>query len=223
MTIFTALRKGLAVAAALAALCLMSGGTNTARAESLIPELESIVSNGTDFTWTYSVLLTGNSRLDLTNQTGGPFDNFGVIYDFAGYVANSFTFLTGNGTVATDWALTTQNSGPVPDLVSLPFPDNASIPNLVYEYTNADKVVEGQKEGVLRFTARSIFGGQKLGSYSFQDTKTSPFADDGTRGFGGGTVVVPVPEPASLAMVGLGLIGIPGLMFVQRRRRAANA
>ncbi len=212
MTIFAALRKGLAVAAAIAALTV---GNVKVHADTIFPDLASVDANGDGtFTWNYNVFLSGGSALDTSKGR-----QYMVIYDFEGYVPGTISFAEVVGD-PNDWSFSDEAFSTVPDNLTV---SDTSVPNLVLDYTGDTRIgtTGSPPQSILLgvLSAFSTIGQTKVGDFTSQDVLQATNSLQQTIG----PVLVPVPEPASLAMVGLGLIGIPGLMFVQRRRRAANA
>lgn len=168
---------------------VMLFGVGTAPA-GLLPTLVTVNSDGSNFRWSYAIVLPTDSEL----RNGDYFS----IYDFAGFVSGSDVAPSG-------WSFSTANVGPVPPGV-LPT-DDAAKPNLTWTYTGPTLNV-GQI-GLGNFMATS----------SYQDRAESFFtarthrASDGKRDTnitytdvpvpGGGGVNV--PEPATLLMAGVGL------------------
>jgi hypothetical protein len=203
--------KLLACCAALSALA--AGAASAA----VIPTLEGVVDNGTDFTFTYQGTLSADAGLDNTSRL--------VIFDFLGYVDGSVFSPFANVVASTE--LVTLGLTTIPGQV-----DDPTLQNLVFRFTGAPFRVSGGPYAEIDFTglsARSIFGGLGEDTFAAITVKNNPDNTPGGAGtpiFDQGFVTVPaaqavVPEPAAWALMIMGF-GAAGAML-RRRREMAGA
>jgi hypothetical protein len=186
----------------LLALAVVAGLGQTARA-GLIPAAVTVTPDGTNFRFTYSVVLP----TDYTLKAGDYF----TVYDFHGLVA-------GTNSQPSNWTFSSPMTGPTPPHI-LPT-DSASVENLSWTYTGAN--ISGQI-GLGNFWALSTFGGQMDGDFTSFDhsasagravgniTETSiPDPRSGS--------VSETPEPATLALFAAAL-PLFGLYRLARRKK----
>lgn len=190
--------------APLAAVGLMALAGGTASA-GLLPTSVTVFPDGDNFRWQYAIVLPTDSQL----KTGDYF----TIYDFNGFVPGTDVAPDAN------WSFTTMMVGPTPPSV-LPF-DDPSKPNLSWQY-NGPTIDVGQT-GLGNFMANSLYQERTESHFTARTHRSSDGKVD--TNITSTDVPVPggdvqVPEPATLALAGLGL-PLLGLAF--RRKKTAVA
>lgn len=181
----------------------------------LLPVSVSVQPEAGNFRWTYSVVLPTDMRL----QSGDYF----TIYDFGGYVPGSANVTSPypDDSASSFWSVSTNNVGPTPALLNPT--DNPNISNVTWTY-NGPTIPSGQLT-LGNFAATSMF----------QDSQTSSFTATNPRSVDGvpdsnitetltptGQVMPPppgVPEPATLALAGLGLPLVGAARWIRRKIR----
>ena len=204
-------RKWIARLFATAAIAL-TASVNSAQA-GLLPVSVTVQPEAGNFSWTYSVVLPTNVSL----QAGDYF----TIYDFAGYIKGSATVTSAypSASNASNWSVAVNAIGVTPPHLN-PV-DNPSIPSLTWTY-NGPTIPTGQVT-LGNFTAESLYS--QSGSSYF--TASTVRAIDGQNDSNITTTLVPIgtsttsptPEPATLALAGLGLPFLGFARLIRRKKR----
>jgi hypothetical protein len=197
-----------------AALCVSTGAN-----ASIIPVLDSVTADGSDFLYSYHATLSGDQGLTAGSEL--------VIFDFAGYVPGSIfapsPFITTSVVPVANF--NTATGGVQTNAV---YADDPGIMDLVFTYNGPDFHTTGGPFTdivIPGLTAVSTFGGVGVDGFSSRAIKNTGLATVGTVAFNNGAVGVPtpggVPEPASWALMILGFGGVGATL--RRRRSVAMA
>lgn len=171
----------------------------------LLPVSATVQNDGGNYRYTYGVVLTSDSTL----HTG----DFFTVYNFPGLVS-------GSNVQPADFAFSTSVGGGTPNGITTTSDPNGT--NLTWTYTGADTVT-GQL-GLGNFSAISTNAASDTNTnfagttHRQIDGQPDSNITDTTGPTGGTPPVAGVPEPASLALVG---IGLPLFGFFFRRRAVA--
>lgn len=169
----------------------------------LLPTSVTQIPEAGNFRWTYAIVLPTDMKL----QSG----NYFTIYDFKGYIAGSESAPDG-------WTFNSAKAGPTPDRLNPN--DDPNIPNLTWTY-HGPEIPSGQL-GLGNFWALSNTDQTEDSFFTAVTNRTSDGQIDKNitatvvpKGPDGG---IATPEPATLALAGLG-VPLLGLARIVRRRK----
>jgi hypothetical protein len=183
-------------------------GLSSAAHASLMPVLNTVTLIGTDYEFSYSATLTGD--------TGLAEDDVLVIFDFGGYVDGSISAGIYAGSIDAYVEFTSPLTPP-PGYV-----DDPTIVNLVFKWIDAlpFNALGGPFQDVdfAGLTARSISSDTRIDGYAAITTINNGAAV-GLPAFDQGPVAVPVPEPSERATGVLMMLafGVAGATLRTRR------
>jgi hypothetical protein len=206
-------RRTLATIASSLLLTLASHGAAQA---TLIPTLDSVAPNGSNFLWTYDFALAFDQ-----NATGGPAQSvnpvtlaaatgdFLTIYDFRGFVSGT-CFAPGG------WTCQTQAIGFTPD-TQIPA-DSAGLTNL--SFTRTGTTLAGPIPDLGDFGAQSLFDTTVAGTFTSRGTRNEgPLVGTKIDSVGQVAIPSPVPEPATLLLLGSTMAGLGVVLRRQRPKK----
>ncbi len=175
----------------LAIACLFGILGVAAAHANVIPSFVSAAPGSTTTLWSYTI----NVTVDQEVHSG----DFFTIYDFGSIIPFSNVQPAG-------WVFSTSLTGVTPPK-TLP-PDNPALLNLTWTYTGST-ALSGGPIGPFQVQIAGIQTGTRSSYFAAQGTKITdpPFTTIGNVG----AIVVPVPEPSTIALIigtgGLGLVG----------------
>jgi hypothetical protein len=171
--------------------------------------------SGSDFMWSYEISLNNQEQLVSGNyatcQGGVACGTFYTVYDFAGFV-NVVT--AGPHALPSNWGYVVNANGITPS-GQIINNDDPSTENITFIYNGPPSVQQGPISNLQGFNILSSLGtSNPNGVFSYQLQRiANPSASDQGQGpiTVPGLVAVPLsaqPEPASILLIGGGLIGI---------------
>jgi hypothetical protein len=235
------------ISAAAAVLALAAWGTGQARANSIIPELESVTPNGSVYTYTYEIEVSLDSEIHSGSQTVGPQlsltdgDYFGI-FDIPGYVLGSEKISATDPLVTVggaSWVATEQLVGyqPAPETLAT-VGDNAGLYNVNFQYVGSDAGNSGPQTitatipplavdpdesnhlvlGEISFDSTDPLSISPTVHYSAEDYDSSSGLEESNQGLLRGPGAIPEPATALLGSLALG-----GAAVLALRRRRVQA
>ena len=188
--------------AAAVAVVAVAGGSAQA---GIIPVSVTVTPEAGNFRWTYSVVLPSDMQL----QAG----NYFTIYDFGGFKSGSIVAPDG-------WSSSVATTTTPP--VGLKPTDNPEQPDLTFTYNGA--TIPSGQIGLGNFWAVSSVGSSVVTQFTAQNIQFSTgnidrnIVDTLAPAPAGPITVSGVPEPATLALAGLGLPLIGGMRLFRRKK-----
>ena len=211
--------KHRALAVIVAALLMILGVHGAAQA-TLIPTIGSVAPSGGNFLWSYDIALAPDQNVTGgTGQTTNPVPtpppaattgDFLTIYDFRGLVSGTCFAPSG-------WACQTQALGFTP--ANTIATDSAALTNLTF--TRTGSTITGPVLDLGDFGASSSISLTQTGQFTSRGTRNQgPEAGTKVESIGNVTVPAPVPEPATLLLLGSTMAGLG--VTLRRRRRSTG-